>query len=359
MVVIRHKVKQQTPHNQAFANGHRSASPGWQVMKRPRILLADDHILMLERMRALLAPRYEIAGSVADGQTLVEAALRLKPDLIVTDITMPLLSGIKAAVQIKKRLPDMRLLFVTMHSSPAYLKAAFEVGGTGYVLKSDTREEILDAVQSVLDDRIYVSPSLSTEHLGRLQDRAAMDPRTARVLSNAAQHAHIVYPYTDDRSLVNKVSYYASNGLKRSGAVILITTETHRHAIKRYLKADYKLDALEASGQLLFLDAFETMGRFMVNDNPDPRLFEACFRPSIEHSQRDERTGLKRDVWLFGEMVDVLWPTNSAAAERLEELWNKVIKEYTSKLFCAYSVGGPGRGPLSEALIKAHTHVVG
>jgi CheY-like chemotaxis protein len=73
-------------------------------MKRPRILLADDHTLMLERMRALLAPRYEIAGIVADGQTLVEAALRLKPDLIVTDITMPLLSGIEAAAQIKKRL---------------------------------------------------------------------------------------------------------------------------------------------------------------------------------------------------------------------------------------------------------------
>ncbi len=163
-------------------------------MKRPRILLADDHTLMLERMRALLAPRYEIAGIVADGQTLVEAALRLKPDLIVTDITMPLLSGIEAAVQIKKHLPDMRLLFVTMHSSPAYLKAAFGVGGTGYVVKSDTREQLLEAVQCVLDDRIYLSPSLSTEHRGRLQDPAAMDPRTARILSNPARQSHIVYP---------------------------------------------------------------------------------------------------------------------------------------------------------------------
>jgi KaiC/GvpD/RAD55 family RecA-like ATPase len=158
--------------------------------------------------------------------------------------------------------------------------------------------------------------------------------------------------------LVNKVSYYASNGLKRSGAVILITTKAHRYAIKRYLKADYNVEALEASGQIFFLDAFETMDRFMVNDNPDPSLFEACFRPSIEQARRDERTGLKRDVWLFGEMVDFLWPTNSAAAERLEELWNNAIKEYSSKLLCAYSVSGPDRRPLSEALIKAHTHVV-
>ncbi len=328
-------------------------------MNRFRILLAEDNPAILEDIRAVLAPHYEIVGSVADGRALVEAALRLKPDLIVTDITMPLLTGIEAAIQIKKHLPDTRLLFVTMHSSPAYLKAIFEVGGTGYVVKSRMREDLLDAVQSVLDDRIYLSPRLSTEHLGRFQnDPAPMDPRTARILSDPARDAHIVYPYTDDRSLVNKVSYFASNGLKRSGAVILITTEAHRYAIKRSLKADYKVEALEASGQLFFLDVFETMGRFIVNDNPDPSLFEACFGPSIEHAQRDERTGLKRDVWLFGEMVDILWPTNSAGAERLEELGNKVIRDYSIKILCAYSVGGPGRGPLSEALIKAHTHVV-
>jgi hypothetical protein len=185
-----------------------------------------------------------------------------------------------------------------------------------------------------------------------------MDPRTARILANPARHAHVVYPYTDDRSLVNKVGYYASNGLGRNSAVILITTEAHRYAIKRYLRAACKVETLEASGQLTFLDAAETMGRFMENDNPDPRLFEACFRPAIEHARRDGRTGLKRDVLLFGEMVDLLWPAKSAAAESLEELGNKVIKECSIRILCAYSVNGPGRGPLSETLIKAHTHVV-
>ncbi len=101
----------------------------WQVMKRPRILLADDHTLMLERMRALLAPRYEIAGSVADGQTLVEESLHIKPDLIVLDITMPCLNGIDAAIQIKASMPGIKLLFVTIHSSPAYVRAALAAGG--------------------------------------------------------------------------------------------------------------------------------------------------------------------------------------------------------------------------------------
>jgi DNA-binding NarL/FixJ family response regulator len=326
-------------------------------MKRPRILLADDHALMLESISAILAPHYEIVGTVADGVALVEMALRLKPDVIVSDISMPLLSGFQAAVQIKKSLPNTRLLFVTMSSNSVYAKVALNVGGSGYVLKSSMREELLDAVGSVLNGRIYVSPSLSTQHLEEFQRPATREPETATILESPC-HAHIVYPYSDDRALVAKVGYYASNGLRRNGSVTLITTEAHRYAIKRYLKAEWKVEALEASGQLRFLDAARTMGRFMVNDYPDPRLFDAYVRPSVEHAQRDKRTGLKREAWFFGEMVDLLWPVNSAAAERLEELWNKVFEEYPVRMLCAYSVGGPGRGPLSEALIKAHTHVV-
>ena len=132
-------------------------------MKHLRILLADDHAPTLEGIIAIIAPHYEIAGSVADGRALVEAALRLKPDLIVVDITMPLLSGIEAARQIKTSLPGIKLLFVTMHSSSAYVRAALEAGATGYVLKSAVLEELLDAVQSVLEGRIYTSPGLSTE----------------------------------------------------------------------------------------------------------------------------------------------------------------------------------------------------
>jgi len=133
-------------------------------MKRPRILLADDHAPTLEGMRALLAPHYEIAGTVADGHALVEAALRLKPDLIISDITMPHLNGIDAAIQIKTSLPRIKLLFVTAHSSSAYVRAALEAGATGYVLKSGLRDELPDAVQSVLSGRTYVSHGLSTEY---------------------------------------------------------------------------------------------------------------------------------------------------------------------------------------------------
>jgi len=141
-------------------------------MKRPQVLLADDHAQTLECTSAILAPHYEIAGTVADGQALVEAALRLKPDLIVLDITMPILSGILAARQIKTILPEMKLLIFTMHSSSAYVGAAFEAGATGYVLKSNMSEELLDAVRSVLSGGLYVSPTLSRDHLERFRDPA-------------------------------------------------------------------------------------------------------------------------------------------------------------------------------------------
>jgi DNA-binding NarL/FixJ family response regulator/two-component sensor histidine kinase len=141
--------------------------PVQQLIERPRVLLADDHPVVLEEIRSVLAPNYEIVELVADGRALVEAALRLKPDLIVVDITMPMLNGIDAAGQIKKSLPGMKLLFVTMHTSTAYVKAAFEAGGTGYVLKSGLRDELPDAVQSVLGGQVYVSPGLSKEYRKR------------------------------------------------------------------------------------------------------------------------------------------------------------------------------------------------
>jgi DNA-binding NarL/FixJ family response regulator len=141
--------------------------PMEQLSKRPRVLLADDHPMVLEDIRSVIAPNCEIVETVADGRALVEAALRLKPDLIVVDITMPMLNGIDAAGQIKKSLPGMKLLFVTMHTSTAYVKAAFEAGGTGYVLKSGLRDELPDAVQSVLGGQVYVSPGLSKEYRKR------------------------------------------------------------------------------------------------------------------------------------------------------------------------------------------------
>ena len=130
-------------------------------MKRARILLADDHPLILEGFRNVLEPQHEIVGTVMDGKSLLEEAARLKPELIILHITLPKLNGIEAARRLRHTLPSAKLLFVTMHVNPAYLEEALNVGGAGYVLKSSAREEILEAVKTVLDGKTYVTPSIA------------------------------------------------------------------------------------------------------------------------------------------------------------------------------------------------------
>lgn len=139
-------------------------------MKRARILLADDHPLTLIGLRGALESHHEVVGVVGDGRALLESALRLEPELIILNISMPLLNGIDAAVQIKKDLPKVKLLFLTMHDSPAHLEAALKIGATGYVVKSATSDELLDAVNAVMNGHIYVSPKLSVERLEQFTD---------------------------------------------------------------------------------------------------------------------------------------------------------------------------------------------
>ncbi len=208
-------------------------------MKRARILLADDHSLTLEGIRTVLEPHHEIVGTAADGRALLEAALRLKPELIVLDITMPLLNGIDAAVQIKKSLPDTKLLFVTMHVNPAYLEAALDAGGTGYVLKSAARRELLEAVDSVLKGRIYITPSLSGEDLERFRDptQAAaalrLSAREREVLQLIAEgHAAKEIAHVLNIS-ISTVAFHRENIKRKLG--LRSTSELTKHAIERGL----------------------------------------------------------------------------------------------------------------------------
>jgi DNA-binding NarL/FixJ family response regulator len=139
-------------------------------MKRTRILLADDHSLIVQGIQRLLATRHDIVGTAGNGKDLVEAALRLAPDLIVLDISMPILNGIDAAREIIKALPATKLVFLTMHSSPIYLRKALEAGGSGYVLKSGAFEELLTAIDEAGQGRSYVSPGFAQEVRDNIRD---------------------------------------------------------------------------------------------------------------------------------------------------------------------------------------------
>jgi DNA-binding NarL/FixJ family response regulator len=154
-------------------------------VKRTRILLADDHIVVIEGLRRILEPEFEVVGVAADGRALVEAALRLLPDVIVADVSMPLLNGIDAAAQILQRDRKAKLIFLSMHAEAAYANVALGAGACGYVLKSAAAEELITAIRLARNGGIYVSNAIakSVEHSRELlpENRLrAIDPLTPR-----------------------------------------------------------------------------------------------------------------------------------------------------------------------------------
>jgi DNA-binding NarL/FixJ family response regulator len=134
-------------------------------MKRPRVLMADDHSLILAGLRKLVEEECEVVGEVEDGRTLIEEAQRLKPDLILLDISMPLLNGLEAARQLRKLVPDSRLIFLTMHASPTYATEAFQAGASGYLLKRSAASELSQAIKFVLQGKHYVTPLITKDVL--------------------------------------------------------------------------------------------------------------------------------------------------------------------------------------------------
>ena len=129
------------------------------------ILYGEAHGLTMEGFRSVIGRRHRIIGTARDGLDLVDAALQLKPDLVVLGISMPRLNGIEAARLIKTKLPKTRILFVTRHDGTGYVKAAIAAGGDGYLLKSDDPRCVLDAVKKVMAGQVYLSPQLAAESL--------------------------------------------------------------------------------------------------------------------------------------------------------------------------------------------------
>jgi len=130
---------------------------------KPRILLADDHRIVAEGMRSLLEPEFELIGIVEDGRALLAAAEKFRPDVIIADISMPLLNGIEAVRQIKKTDKGVKVIFLTMHPDVTYAVSAMEAGALGYVLKHSAPSELTAAVRQVLRGKTYITPLLEGE----------------------------------------------------------------------------------------------------------------------------------------------------------------------------------------------------
>lgn len=165
------------------------------MVTRPRVLLADDHSLVLEGLGKLVMDDCDLVGKVEDGRALIQAAQKLEPDVIVLDISMPKLNGLDAGRQIKKLLPSTKLIFLTMHADPMYAKEAFQIGASGFLLKRSAASELTQAIHAVMKGQYYVTPAIAKDFLSTLtQEMPALQaepnsltPRQREVLQLIAE----------------------------------------------------------------------------------------------------------------------------------------------------------------------------
>ncbi len=148
-------------------------------MPKPRLLLADDHTIVLDGLTRLLEPEFEVVGKVGDGRAMLDLAAKLNPDVIIADISMPLLSGMEAVRQLKEKDSRSKVIILSMHADLELAREALCLGASGYVLKHSAAETLCCAIHEVLNGMIYVSPRISIDVLSAIQ-------QTSRSLNGAA-----------------------------------------------------------------------------------------------------------------------------------------------------------------------------
>lgn len=207
-------------------------------MKRPRVVIADDHLLVVEGLRRILEPECKIVGAVADGRSLLSVAAELKPDIVLLDISMPLLNGVEAARVLRQTVPATKLIFVTMHADATYVSGAFRAGASGYVLKSCAARELMSAIHEVLEGRTYITPLIHRDMVGELPDSSLWPGEVSGELTERQREVvqlvtegHAVKEIATILSISRKtVAFHKTNVMRRLG--IHSTAELTKYAME-------------------------------------------------------------------------------------------------------------------------------
>jgi DNA-binding NarL/FixJ family response regulator len=186
-------------------------------MTKPRLLIADDHKIFTEGLKRLLKEDFDIAGVVADGRELIANAEKLRPDVIVADISMPMLNGIEAVMQIKKVHPEIKVVFLTMHPDVAYAVSAFKAGASGYVLKHSAPDELTTAIREGLKGRTYVTPLIAGKLLHAYESGSHSETGADKAFSLTSRQREVLQLLAEGRSV------------KEIASILNISTKTVEH----------------------------------------------------------------------------------------------------------------------------------
>jgi DNA-binding NarL/FixJ family response regulator len=208
-------------------------------VRRPRVLLADDHRLLREAFVKLLEPHCEVVGAVTDGRALLEAAPKLRPDVVVVDIAMPLLNGLDATRQLKRAMPAVKVIFLTVNEDPTLAAEAFRSGGSGFLLKNSAASELLQAIQDVMQGRSYVTPLATRDMVDNLlrkpvsaQESHELSPRQREVLQLLAEGRTMkeiaaILKITPRTVAFHKYSMMEELGIKSTAELIQFAIKKH------------------------------------------------------------------------------------------------------------------------------------
>ncbi len=203
-------------------------------MRKTRILLADDHQIVLEGLKNLLEPEFEIVGTVEDGRALVSQAQKLHPDVIVVDISMPLLNGIEAVRQIKKIDERSKIIFLTMHPDVTYAASAFDAGASGYVLKNSASRELVTAIKEAVRGKTYVTPIIAGELIQTYQNSRSDENIIDRKLTDRQKEI-----------LQLVVEGYSAKEIANMLSISPRTVETHKYNMMQELNLKTTADLIK------------------------------------------------------------------------------------------------------------------
>jgi DNA-binding NarL/FixJ family response regulator len=167
-------------------------------MSRTRVLLADDHRMMAEGLKALLPDEFELVGIVEDGRAMLEAAEKLRPEVIVADIAMPNLNGFEALTRLRRSHPNIKVVFLTMHQNAAYARRAMDAGASGFVVKHSAPEELVLAIHAALKGKFFITPSLTKQVLEQAESASRIEDGGAKSLT--ARQREILQLLAEGRS---------------------------------------------------------------------------------------------------------------------------------------------------------------
>jgi DNA-binding NarL/FixJ family response regulator len=309
---------------------------------RPRVVLADDHPLILEAALEVLTPSFDVVAAVGSGVDAIAATTQLDPDIVVLDIAMPGLDGFQTATAIAARGPRPRIAFMSAHLEDEYVLEGLKRGASAFVAKPRMRQDLVPA----LEHAVAGHPCIPS---------AALLPRWRR----AAGHGHDLQLYGADHALAAAVTDFFAAALEAEHSIVAIATPAHLDELQTRLAArDVDVVGLIASGRYSPVDAHEAIDALVVNGGTDEARFLAMFDPIVEAACR--AGGASRHVSVFGEIAPVLCGRGQqAAALAIERMSITYAASRHVSVLCGYSAAVLGKSAeLAEAVYGAHGAVL-